>query len=328
MTILQYDFMVRALLAALFTGIAAPAVGTYLVQRRLALMGDGIGHIAVTGVGLGLLTGHSPIWTAIVVAILGALLIELIRERGRTGGDVALALIFYGGIAGGVMVTGLAGGSPQTLQNYLFGSIITVSAEDVWVVVILAATVIFIALGFAPQLFAVCQDEEFAKAAGLRVRVYNVVTSVMAAVTVTVAMRTVGLLLVSALMVVPVATAQQVARGFKVTILLAMAVGAAASVGGVMTSFYVDVAPGATIVMLALACFVAAWPVGSLLRYRRRLAQPFADDDGLPHTVVPEIHGHAHGDDCGHPAVPHGDHLDYVHDGHRHAVHGEHYDEH
>ncbi|MGI8888983.1 MAG: metal ABC transporter permease [Nocardioidaceae bacterium] len=328
MTILQYDFMVRALLAALFTGIAAPAVGTYLVQRRLALMGDGIGHIAVTGVGLGLLTGHSPIWTAVVVAILGALLIELIRERGRTGGDVALALIFYGGIAGGVMVTGLAGGSPQTLQNYLFGSIITVSAEDVWVVVILAATVIFIALGFAPQLFAVCQDEEFAKAAGLRVRVYNVVTSVMAAVTVTVAMRTVGLLLVSALMVVPVATAQQVARGFKVTILLAMAVGAAASVGGVMTSFYVDVAPGATIVMLALACFVAAWPVGSLLRYRRRLAQPFTDDDGLPHTVVPEIHGHAHGDDCGHPAVPHGDHLDYVHDGHRHAVHGEHYDEH
>lgn len=329
MTILDYPFMVRALLAALFTGLAAPAVGTYLVQRRLALMGDGIGHIAVTGVGLGLLTGRSPVWTAIAVAILGALLIELIRERGRAGGDVALALIFYGGIAGGVMVTGLAGGSAQTLHNYLFGSITTVSSQDVWVVVALAAGVIFIALGFAPQLFAVCQDEEFARAAGLRVRAYNITTSVLAAVTVTVAMRTVGLLLVSALMVVPVATAQQLTRGFKVTILLAMVLGAATSVGGVATAFYVDVPPGATIVLLALSCFVAAWPVGNLVRYRRRLRQPFGEGDGLqPHTVVPEEHGHDHGAACGHPAVPHGDHVDYVHDGHRHAVHGEHYDEH
>jgi zinc transport system permease protein len=327
--LLAYDFMVRALLAAAFTGVAAPSVGTYLVQRRLALMGDGIGHIAVTGVGLGLLTGHSPVWTAVIVSIFGAVLIELVRERGNTSGDVALALIFYGGIAGGVMVTGLAGGSAQTLQNYLFGSITTVSPADVWTVVVLAAIVIFVAIGFAPQLFAVCQDEEFARVAGLQVRLYTVVTSVMAAVTVTVAMRTVGLLLVSALMVVPVATAQQVARGFKVTILVAMVLGAAASIGGVVTSFYVDVAPGATIVLLALAGFVAAWPFGALLRHRRRLAEPFpVSDDSMPHDVVPEGHPHEHGEECGHAAVEHGDHVDYVHDGHRHAMHGDHYDEH
>jgi zinc transport system permease protein len=327
--LLAYDFMVRALLAATFTGVAAPAVGTYLVQRRLALMGDGIGHIAVTGVGLGLLTGHSPVWTAVIVSILGAVLIELVRDRGNTSGDVALALIFYGGIAGGVMITGLAGGSAQTLQNYLFGSITTVSPADVWTVVILAAIVIFIAIGFAPQLFAVCQDEEFARVMGLPVRFYTVLTSVMAAVTVTVAMRTVGLLLVSALMVVPVATAQQVARGFKVTILVAMLLGAAASIGGVVTSFYVDVAPGATIVLLALAVFVAAWPVGVLLRHRRRLAEPFpVGDEAMPHDVVPETHAHQHGADCGHQAVEHGDHVDYVHGGHRHAMHGDHYDEH
>ncbi len=329
MSFLQYDFMVRALFAAFFTGLAAPSVGTYLVQRRLALMGDGIGHIAVTGVGLGLLTGHSPVWTAVAVAIVGGLLIELVRERGRTSGDVALALIFYGGIAGGVLVTGLAGGSAQLLQSYLFGSITTVSAADVWTVIVLAAAVIFVAGGFAPQLFAVCQDEEFARVTGVRVRFYNILTSVMAAVTVTVAMRTVGLLLVSALMVVPVATAQQLARGFKVTLVTAMVLGAASSVGGVITSFYINVAPGATIVMLALAGFVAAWPLGSLVRYRRRVQAPFqAGDEALPHTVVPELHGHAHGDDCGHPAVEHGDHVDYVHGGHRHAMHGDHYDEH
>ena len=117
--------MQRALLAALFTGLAAPAVGTYLVQRRLALMGDGIGHVAVTGVALGLLTGTSPTWTAVVVAVLGAVLIEVIRERGHTNGDVALALLFYGGLAGGVLLTGLAGQSAATLQEYLFGSITT-----------------------------------------------------------------------------------------------------------------------------------------------------------------------------------------------------------
>ena len=118
MSILTYDFMIRAMVAAVFTGLAAPAVGTYLVQRRLALMGDGIGHVAVTGVALGLLTGASPTWTAVVVAILGAVLIEVIREQGHANGDVALALLFYGGIAGGVLITGIAGQSAAQLQAY------------------------------------------------------------------------------------------------------------------------------------------------------------------------------------------------------------------
>jgi zinc transport system permease protein len=336
MSLLTYDFVVRALLGALFTGLAAPAVGTYLVQRRLALMGDGVGHVAVTGVALGLLTGTSPTVTAVIVAVLGAVVIEVIREKGRTSGDVALALLFYGGIAGGVLLTGLAGQSAATLNTYLFGSITTISGADVWVTVVLAAVVVGAALGLSPQLFAVAQDAEFAKVAGLNVRFYNVLVSVMAAVTVTVAMRTVGLLLVSALMVVPVATAQQLTRAFRTTLIGAMGLGMLASLGGVAVSAYVNAAPGATIVLLALACFAAAYPVGVLLRRRQRLASPFApptDDPALaglpdPHTVTPEQHVHEHGTDCGHPAVPHGDHVDYVHDGHRHAAHGSHYDEH
>jgi zinc transport system permease protein len=333
MTLLHYDFMVRALLAAVFTGLAAPAVGTYLVQRRLALMGDGIGHISVTGVALGLLTGSSPTVTAVVVAVLGATLIELIRSAGRTSGDVALALLFYGGIAGGVLITGLAGQSAATLNSYLFGSITTISASDVWVTVGLAAVVIAIAVGLSPQLFAVAQDQEFARVAGLNVRFYNLLVSVMAAVTVTVAMRTVGLLLVSALMVVPVATTQQLTQGFRVTLAAAMGLGTVAALAGVTVSAYVDVAPGATIVLLALAGFVVAYPLGLWLRRRRRLSAPFVEQPpGYPvpeeHTVVGEEHAHVHGEACGHPAVPHGDHVDYVHDGHRHAVHGSHYDEH
>jgi len=331
MSLLTYEFMQRALLAALVTGLAAPAVGTYLVQRRLALLGDGLGHVAVTGVALGVLTGQAPMLTAVVVAVIGALAIELIRARGRTSGDVALALLFYGGIAGGVLLIGMAGESPANLQNYLFGSIITVSSGDLVTVTALALVVVALALGLAPQLFAVCQDEEFARVQGLDVRVYSVLLSVMAAATVTVAMRTVGLLLVSALMVIPAATAQQLFRGFRVTLLAAMGLGTLASLGGVTTSFYVDVAPGATIVVLALAGFVATWPVGAALRRRHRIRAPFEDPDPFasqaPHTTT-GAHPHEHGEHCGHPAVTHGDHVDYVHDGHRHAPHGDHYDEH
>jgi zinc transport system permease protein len=333
MSILLYDFMLRVLLGALFTGLAAPAVGTYLVQRRLALMGDGIGHIAVTGVALGLLTGAAPTLTAVLVAVAGAVLIETIRSQGRTSGDVALALLFYGGIAGGVLLTGLAGQSANTLNKFLFGSIGSISATDVAVTAGLAAVVLVVALGLAPQLFGVAQDEEFARVAGLNVRVYNLLVSVMAAVTVTVAMRTVGLLLVSALMVVPVATAQQVTRGFRATLLLAMGLGTLASLGGVTISAFVQVQPGATIVLLSLAGFTMAYPVGMWLRRRRRLAMPFEEEPAVfpldtGHLAVPEDHQHEHGPECGHPAVPHGDHVDYVHDGHRHAPHGSHYDEH
>jgi zinc transport system permease protein len=326
--ILDYDFMQRALLAAFVTGLAAPAVGTYLVQRRLALLGDGIGHIAVTGVALGLLTGWAPIWTAVVVAVVGALLIELIRARGRTSGDVALALLFYGGIAGGVLLTGISGRGAATLNAYLFGSISTVSSAELIAVLVLAVVVVALTVGLSPQLFAVCQDADFAQVQGLRVQVYTVAMSVMAAVTVTVAMRTVGLLLVSALMVVPVATAQQLSRGFRATLFAAMILGGAASVGGLTVSFYADVAPGATIVLLSLVGFAATWPVGAVLRRRQRLVAPFEAQEEAPVDHLTEEHVHRHGDRCGHPAVVHGDHVDYVHDGHRHAAHGDHYDEH
>jgi zinc transport system permease protein len=331
MDLFTLAFMQRALLAALFTGLAAPAVGTYLVQRRLALMGDGIGHVAVTGVAIGLATNTSPLWTAVVVAVLGAVLIEVIRERGTTNGDVALALLFYGGLAGGVLVTGLAGQSGTRLQGFLFGSITTISVADVVVTLVLAAVVVLVCVGLSPQLFAVSQDQEFAKVAGLNVRFYNLMVAVLAAVSVTVAMRTVGLLLVSALMVVPVATAQQLTRSFRSTLFAAMAIGTAASVGGLVLSAFASyqarVAPGPTIVLLALAGFVVTWPLGAFLRARRRMRAPFAELPVEQHERTDE-HPHEHGPDCGHVAVVHGDHVDYVHDGHRHAPHGRHYDEH
>jgi zinc transport system permease protein len=255
----------------------------------------------------------------------------VIRERGTTNGDVALALLFYGGLAGGVLVTGLAGQSGTRLQGFLFGSITTISVADVVVTLVLAAVVVLVCVGLSPQLFAVSQDQEFAKVAGLNVRFYNLMVAVLAAVSVTVAMRTVGLLLVSALMVVPVATAQQLTRSFRSTLFAAMAIGTAASVGGLVLSAFASyqarVAPGPTIVLLALAGFVVTWPLGAFLRARRRMRAPVAELPVEQHERTDE-HPHEHGPDCGHVAVVHGDHVDYVHDGHRHAPHGRHYDEH
>lgn len=325
-------FMQRALIAAVFIGLAAPAVGTYLVQRRLALMGDGIGHVAVTGVALGLITNTSPTWTAVVVAVLGAVAIEVIRERGHANGDVALALLFYGGLAGGMFITGLDGSGANGLQGFLFGSITTIAVTDVIVTMVLAAVVVVCCIGLSPQLFAVAQDQDFARVAGLRVRFYNILIAVLAAVSVTVAMRTVGLLLVSALMVVPVATSQQLTRSFRTTLTAAMALGVAASLGGLLISAVapINVQTGPTIVLLALAGFVVTWPIGAWLRRRQRLTAPFPADTELSPLdhVDTEAHPHDHGPECGHVAVRHGDHVDYVHDGHRHAEHGEHYDEH
>jgi zinc transport system permease protein len=230
-----------------------------------------------------------------------------------------------------VLITGLAGQGAAQLQEYLFGSLTSITAGDVWFTFGLTVVLLVTTLGLLPQLFAVSSDPDFARVAGLRVRRYNLLIAVLAAVTVTVAMRTVGLLLVSALMVVPVATAQQLARSFRTTIAGAMVVGVLAALGGLLLSaalsFKATVAPGPTIVLLALAMFASTWPIGVWLRRRRRMLSPFASVEVATHTVTDE-HPHQHGTDCGHPAVPHADHVDYVHDGHRHAVHGEHYDEH
>ncbi len=283
MDFLNYAFMQRALIAAILVGITAPAVGIYLVQRRQALMGDGIGHVAMTGVGLGFLFSWSPVWMATLVSVLGTVLMELIRWYGRTRGDIALAMLFYGGMAAGVMFTNLApGGSNANLMSYLFGSLSTVSESDVTAICLLAGFVLLVTLGLRRQLFAVSLDEEFARVTGLPVRALNLLTAITAAVTVTVAMRVVGLLLVSALMVVPVAAAQQLSRSFAATFAIALAIGVTTTIGGTITSFYEEVPPGATIVLLTIAAFFVLTALAAPLARRRARALAAAQPAGDP----------------------------------------------
>lgn len=269
MNLLDYAFMQRAAAAALIIGLLAPAIGVYLVQRRLALLGDGMGHVALTGVGLAFLLGTQPVVTALVVAVLGAVAVELIRTRSRTVGDVALALVFYGGIAGGVVLASLAPTtSGQTLNQYLFGSLTTVSGTDLVVLGAAAVATGAVLVVFGRHLFLVALDADLAHVQGLRVRALSLLLSVLAAVTVVIGMRTVGLLLVSAIMIVPVAAAQQFTHGFRTTAGLAICFGVVSAGSGLVASFNFDLPPGPAIVLVALALFLLSAAAANLTRGR------------------------------------------------------------
>ncbi len=194
--------------------------------------------------------------------------IERLRERGNSPADVAMAILFYGGIATGVLLIGLAGGTGSNLLGYLFGSISTVTWVDVWVTVALAGLILVIGLGLRQALFSVTHDQDFAIAAGLPVRALNLLVAVLAAVTITVAMRVVGVLLVSALMILPVAIAQQFSRSFARTMHIAMVIGAVLCVAGLTITYYQDLQPGALIVVLGVATYAIAAGIRAVAQSR------------------------------------------------------------
>jgi zinc transport system permease protein len=251
----EREYMQLALVAGVVVGACAPLIGVFLVQRRLSLMGDGIGHVAFAGVAAGVLADVWPVWTALAAAVVGSLVIEQLRSRGTAQGDVALALLLYGGIAGGVVLISAADRFDSSLLSYLFGQILTVRPAEVWLIaglgVVIAATIAVC----GRALFAMAVDEEWARVAGLPVGVLNSVLAVLTAVTVVVAMRVVGILLVAALMVVPVAAAQVLARSQKAILSWSVAVGITSVVLGLGVARAGGLAPGGTIVLVAVAVF-------------------------------------------------------------------------
>ena len=311
MNLLDYAFMQRALITALMTGLMAPAIGTYIVQRRLSLLGDGLGHVAIAGVGLAVMTNTAPLPVAIVVCVVGAVVVELLRQFGKASGDVGLAILFYGGLASGVLMAGFAGQGAGALSQYLFGSLTTVSPGEVWLVAALAALMLIVSLGLAPQLFAASTDEEYARVLGLPVRAYNLLVVVLAAITVTVSMRTVGLLLISALMVIPVAAAQHLVVSFRAALFGAMGIGVLAALMGTGGSLYLDSALGATIVVSAIILLGIAAAIEPLLLRRRRFL-PYVEDHGEHAHEVAADHPPGHRHDESGIMIQHGEHVDVV----------------
>lgn len=250
-------YMQLALVAGIVVGASAPLIGTFLVQKRLSLLGDGIGHVAVAGVGAALLLGTAPVWTALVAAVAAALAIEWLRTRGRIAGDLSLAIFFYGGIAAGVVLAGRSA-TNTNLQPYLFGSILTVTENDVYTVMALGAVIVAAIAVTRRALLAVVLDEEASRVAGIPVAALNALLAALTAVTVAAAMRVTGVLLIAALMVLPVATSRVLARSFRTTTLGAAVVGVVAVVVGLAAARQWALAAGGAIVLVTVGFFAAA----------------------------------------------------------------------
>jgi zinc transport system permease protein len=256
---LPYPFdtgsMQAALLACAAVGTFAPTIGAFLVQKRLSLIGDGVGHVAYAGVGLGLLAGIWPVWTAMLFAVGGAVGVELLRSRKRAGGDLALALFFYAGLALGAVFATKAGDVELETLPYLFGDPLGVSASGVVAIVLVGGAVALGVWSLRRVLFAVVTDEDWSRVAGLPVDILNVALAGLTAAVIVAGMRIVGLLLVAALMVLPVASAQLLARSFRGTVRVAAAIGAGSAFVGLAVGRILDVSPSGAIVLTAAVVF-------------------------------------------------------------------------
>ena len=252
---LQYGFMLRALIAGLMVGAICPAIGLFLVLRRLSLIADTLAHVSLAGVALGLLLGFSPTLGALGVALLGAVGIEQLRASGRLYGEAALAIFLSGGFALAVVLLSFARRFNADLFAYLFGSLLTVSPLDLLLILGLGGLVGATVVIFYKELFAIAFNEELARVAGIRVGAINLLLTLLTALTVVIAMRVVGILLVSAMLVVPTVTALQLSRSFQSALTLAVAFALGAVLLGLGAAYYLNLAAGGAIVLVALALF-------------------------------------------------------------------------
>lgn len=252
---LSYGFMQRALAAGLMIGIIAPIIGVFIVLRRLSLIADTLSHVALAGVAAGLLFRIYPVAGALIASLVGAVGIERLRGSGRLFGEAALAVFLSGGFAVAVVLISLARGFNTDLFSYLFGAITVVQPADLWVIFALGLVVLAAVGILHKELFAITFDEETARVQGIPVENINMLLTTLVALTVVLAMRVVGILLTSALLVIPTITALRVARNFRNTLLIAVFCSLFAVVVGMTVSFYLDIAAGGAIVLTALILF-------------------------------------------------------------------------
>jgi len=253
------EFAIRSYVAGAAVGVAAPMIGCFLVQRRLSLIGDAVGHLAFAGVAIGVAAGLAPLWGALVIAVGGAVALEWLRARGRLAGDLSLALVFYLGLAIGLVVLSARGGLNASALGVLFGSIFTTTWLDVTAITLLCLVVVGTVALFYKELVAVALDEESARASGLPVDSLNVVLVVLTALLVVAGMRVVGLLLIAALLVIPVAAGSRVSHSFRGSMFAAAVAGLLSTIVGLVVALAQgQVAPGGAIVLTAAVAFAVA----------------------------------------------------------------------
>jgi zinc transport system permease protein len=268
---LQYTFIQRALIAGCFIALLCAALGVLLVLRRLSLIGDGLAHVTFGTAALGLLLKVQPVFISVPLVVLSSLAILKLTEKARIHGDAAIGMVSALGISAGVLLASLASGFNVDLFSYLFGNILSVTPLEVGMSIVLSVIVIVMIFCLYRPLLSISFDEEFARASGINTKTINNILAVLAGVTVVLAMRLVGIMLTSALLILPAVSAFQVARSFKSTIIVAIIVAVLSVFLGVFFSFVFNLPTGALIVLLNLCLFVLLYLVGRQLQRKARV---------------------------------------------------------
>ncbi len=254
--IFQYGFMQRALVSGIAVAISCSVIGLFLVLRRQSLYGDALSHVAFGGIAVGLFANISPIWMAFIVSILASLGITKLRQSAKISADSAVAVLLSSRLAIGVVWMGLAGGFSLDLYSFLFGSILLISSQDQTMILTITAIVLIIMYKIYRKLMYIAFDEEQANVSGIDVAKLNYLFIVLSSVTVITSLRLVGVLLISSLIVIPNITAVMFGKGFKKTALISIIIAVLSVIGGIVTSYLMNLAPGGTIVIISVAGFL------------------------------------------------------------------------
>ncbi len=262
--ILTFSFMHRALISGVAIAILCSVIGLFLVLRRYSLFGDAIAHSSFGGIALGLLAGVYPLWTAYGVSLVSALIITRIKEKFNISGDASVAVLLSSGIAVGLVIIGISGGFTIDIFSFLFGSILLISVNDTILILALTGIILIVVLLLYRQLLYSTFNEEQAKVSGIPVEKINYLIVFMAGLTVVTSIQLVGVLLISALFVIPNVTAIMYGKGFKPTAILSISFSVFSVVTGILVSYVFDITPAGTIVLLSIGLFAATMGIKSL----------------------------------------------------------------
>ena len=253
---LSYDFMQRAFLAGIIIGVLASVSGTFVVLKRYSMISETLAHSALVGVAVGLVAGYNPLWMAVVFSIISAWLIEYLRSEFSLYSDAVLAILLSGSLATAVIIVSLGGAFNNSLFSYLFGSILSVSKEDVITIAIFGTLSLSVLLFFSKELYFIAYDEEVAKTSGIKVKLLNFLLVSVVAIIIALSIRVVGSLLIGALMIIPTVAALQYKVGFLKTVLISTFFAVVSVIFGMSFSFYFSLPSGATIVLCVLGIFI------------------------------------------------------------------------